>query len=68
MCHYRLLVDRSTSATASTDRGLKVMKPSKAMAVIFGIAAVRAGGLDAIKSLSALAAARAVNLRDLVAA
>ena len=44
------------------------MKPSKAMAVIFGIAAVRAGGLDAIKSLSALAAARAVNLRDLVAA
>jgi hypothetical protein len=35
---------RSISATASTDRGLKVMKPSKAMALIFRIAAVRAGG------------------------
>jgi hypothetical protein len=57
----------STSATASTDRGLKVMKPSKAMALIFGIVAVRAGGLDIIKSLAALAAARAKNLRDLAA-
>jgi TolB-like protein/DNA-binding winged helix-turn-helix (wHTH) protein/Tfp pilus assembly protein PilF len=30
-----------TSGTASTDRGLKVMKPSKAMALIFRIAALR---------------------------
>jgi hypothetical protein len=43
------------------------MKPSKAMALIFGIAEVRAGGLDTIESLAALAAARAVNLRDLAA-
>jgi hypothetical protein len=39
------------------------MKPPKAMALIFGIAAVRAGGLDTIKSLAAPAAASAVNLR-----
>jgi len=43
------------------------MKPSMAMALIFGIAPGRAGGLDTIKSLAALAGARAMNLRDLVA-
>jgi hypothetical protein len=57
----------STSATASTGRRLKVMKPSKAMALIFGTVAVRAGGLDTKESLAALAAARATNLRDLAA-
>jgi hypothetical protein len=43
------------------------MKPSKAMSLIFGFAAVRDGGLGTINSLAALAAARAVNLRDLAA-
>jgi hypothetical protein len=57
----------STSATANIDRGFKVMKSSKAMALIFGIPTVRAGGLDTTKSLKALAAARGMNFRDLVA-
>ena len=36
-----------------------------AMAPIFGIATIRAGGLDTTKSLAAMAAARGMNCRDL---